>query len=175
MTAEQLKLRTSIKETLKRFVLIRGTVLGIIGCILLYAALFLPVDQLKIWGFPIILLAGGLIAVGFIPYRTLTKREHKPDELIIEGDYALHFNAQGEPTFTIPLSNVERYSYLEKGNLYGIGLWLKEPNGKVEVHNEQFDLDKFQQNSQKKYECDLFLPYFTQRSYNILNAFHQEE
>lgn len=177
MSAEQLKLRSSVKPTLMRFVLIRGTILGFIGaCLLLYGALFLPAETLKMWGFPILILALILIAVGLIPYRRLTRRERYPDELIVDGSNTIHFNIRGEPTFSIPLQNMERYSYLEKGRLYGLGIWLKQPEkDKIEIHNSKFDLEKYKLTSQKQYECDIFLPFFTQRSYNILNAFIKEE
>lgn len=177
MTAETLKLRSSVKSSLKKFVLIRGTVLAVLGvCILLYGALFLAVETLAVWGFPMLFVAIALIAIGLMPYRRLCRREKRPDEIVENGNLALHYNMEGRPTFTIPLVSIDRKAYVEKGRDYGIAIWLKQPlPQKLIVFNPNVDMEKYQQESLKRHGSDLFFPYFTERSYKALTAFEEVE
>lgn len=167
---EGYKLRSSIRTSLMRFVLMKGTAIALIGALLLlYGGIFLPVDVLSIWGFPLMLAGGGLIAAGLLPYRLLSRLERKPDELIVNTN-ELILISQGRPCLTIPCQSIARTAYIEYGRCYGIAIWLKTPiPEKVIVHTSRFP-KRYQKNTHKYYDCTLFLPYFTERSFTTLQT-----
>jgi hypothetical protein len=173
MSNDILKIRSSIKSSLLRLILIRGTIIAGVGALFIFlAAAFLTVTLLNTWGFLILCLAVSLIGIGMIPYRKLTRLEKKPYEIIAEDNSKLHFKILGNPAFMIPCVSIQNMKYLEKGNIYGIAIFLKRPlTEKILINEQNFDMRKFQKNSQKKYACDLFLPYFSQRSFNELSEF----
>lgn len=168
--SESLKLRTSVRTSLKNHVLFQGTVLSGIGAILLLiGGTVLPVGVLEVWGLFLMLAATGLIALGMVPYRRLTLLERSPNEMIIFPDKGLTYLLKGESILTIPLSSIQRFSYVEKEHEYGIGIHLKESlPEKVIIHNPKFAALAFQKNSHDQYGCDLFFPYFTEHSYRSL-------
>lgn len=170
MANDTIKVRSSIKSTLMRSIIMRGTFLAILGAaILLYAGVFLSLDALSILGLPLLLFSGGLLTLGLLPYRKLTSLEKKPDELVMDHSNLSYF-LRGKPTLTIPRTIVEKYSYIDRGNTYGIGVWLKHPAPeKIIVRNSQFDAGWFEQASRTKYGCDLFFPYFTERAMQALS------
>jgi hypothetical protein len=140
MNDDFLKLRTSIKPDLMRSVLFRGSFLGGLGVILLAATgAFLPVPILSRWGIPIFLTSMGLIAVGMLPYRKLTRLEKNPDEILISEDEQFVYRRKGKVVFAIPLSSINSCTYVDDASHYGIEITLKEG---------------------QKY----FLPYFTDRT-----------
>jgi hypothetical protein len=127
MNDDFLKLRTSIKPELMRRVLFRGSFLGGFGVILMVASgAFLPVPVLSRWGMPIFLLSIGLIAVGMLPYRKLTRLEKNPDEIIISKDEQLVYLRKGKVVFTAPLSSINSCTYVDDESHYGIKITLKE-------------------------------------------------
>ncbi|MBA3957825.1 MAG: hypothetical protein H0X51_05460 [Parachlamydiaceae bacterium] len=169
---ETLKLRSSIKPSVMRRTVLYGTVCAAIGAfILLYSALFLSVETLSTWGLLILVVSGTLISVGLLPYRKLTRLERHPHELIAIEDQALQFYVRGQLVLTIPSISVQRYTYIVNGQDYGIAVHLKQPlPEKLVVHEHSFKMRKFQERSRKKYNCDLFFPYFSERSYDELVA-----
>lgn len=176
MEKETFTIRSSISSSLMRKTLMRGTVLGGIGALtLLYAGIFLPLQQMKMWG-PILFLFGlGMITWGLFPYKRLKRLEEKPNRLDIEGDDWLHFSAGEKSLFSIPMVAIDHLTYIEKSHSYGIGLFLKNPiPQKIIINDSNVDIEKFIQSSRKQYGCDLFLSYFSQRSYEMLNGFVQQ-
>lgn len=167
---ETIKLRSSIKPSLKRIAVIRGTLLAAIGMgILLYGTLFMSVTDLTQWGWLMFLVAGVLTAAGLIPYRKLTKLEREPYEIAVIQDLSLTFSSNQHQLFTIPITAIQRFDHQDKDELYGIRIWLQHPpKEKVIIQDPYFDIKAFENRSRKLWECDLFLPYFTERSYKSL-------
>jgi hypothetical protein len=165
-----LKLRSSIRSSLMRFVLFRGTLIAALGgTLLLYGAIALPENTLRLWGLPILLIAGGLMTIGMLPYRKLTQLEKNPYEIIAPDEKSIHFAKNGKALFIIPVESVERTAFLDRGDMYGIRIWLKRPiPQKMIVQDPKFNMEKFQKDSLKKFNCDLFLPYFSAHSYASL-------
>ena len=163
----EIKLRSSIKPILLRHTLFTGSLLSGFGVSsLLISALFLPTHTLEKYGFAIVLLAFLLIGFGLIPYRKLARLEIKPNEIIInEETLYIIFNKQ--PTLLIPIAVIENISYLDSKLHYGFKFSLKKPAlEKMTLLNHRFKIVKWHYHSQKNYQCDLFLPYFSHRSYN---------
>lgn len=91
-----------------------------------------------------ILIAGlGLIALGLIPYRRLQRLEVRPNELVIS-EHGLIYYKGGDLQWKLPYSSIQRLSFQETAWRYGIAL---DVEGRF----------------------DLFLPYFTKRSFQILD------
>lgn len=172
---QNLKLRSSIKPELMRRTLFRGTIVAAIGgIVLLYGALFLPTEFLTRWGLPIAVLAGILVTVGLLPYKRLVKLGKQPYELVAIEDKSLQFFSHGRHIFTIPTNSIEKLTYIERKNVYGIGLKLKKPlPEKLSVHDSRYPVERFQTRSRKVFNHDFFFPYFTQRSYDDLINFQK--
>lgn len=136
-------LRTSVDPGLLKWRLYLGTFLG--GCgafILLISAISLPTQSLEKWGFMILIIGMSLIALGLIPYRKLQRLEVKPNELVISKHGLIYYKG-GELQWKLPFSSIHRFSFQETAWSYGIVL---DVEGRF----------------------DLFLPYFTRRSFQIL-------
>jgi hypothetical protein len=170
--SDELKLRSSIHTPLMKSVLMKGSFLAAIGVSLLaYGGIFMPVQELNIWGFPLFMIGGGLITAGLLPYRRLRSLERKPDELILDNE-SLQFISKGVTCLTIPLKSIARTAYIEQKLNYGIGVWFKSPlPAQVIVHNNKFSLKKLH-GTHKTYDCNLFFPYFSERSYNQLREIY---
>lgn len=147
----------SIKTELMRKTLFKGSMIaGLGGIFILFGGVFFDEKSLSSWGLPLFFLAMGLIAAGMIPYRRLTRLEKNP-HLVVVNERELVFFKQGKKTFTIPLESIDSISYCHSGDLYGIGIVIKKnPQKKVIIHSRLFD--------RKRFGCDLFLPYFSERS-----------
>lgn len=156
--------------------LVRGTILGAFGIILiLLGGIFLPPRLLQYLGLPILMLGGALILWGMLPYKKLRRLEIKPYELIAFENKQLQYLAAGKPLLTIPSASIERISYFESGNDYGITIALKKPiPEKIRIQDSHFHFEEFQEKSRSRYCSDLFLPYFSERSCNLLNNFMNE-
>lgn len=170
MGAETLRLRSTIKPSLLRRVLLRGSILAILGaCILLYANIFISVDELSTWGLLIVCIALTLIAIGLIPYRKLTRLERHPYEMIAAEQIVTL--KKDNPLFSFPINSIEKIAYIEQDNSYGIGIWLKNPE-KILLHIPKFEMNRFKLKTQQHDSCDLFLPYFSERSCKSLEDFY---
>ncbi len=170
MGEDLIKLRSSINSSLKRYVLLRGTFLAFLGMALIaYCGAFLAPETLHIWGLPAFLIGLALITVGLLPYRRLTQLELKPHEIILDDTSSLKFFSKGRPLFSLPFADIAKMEYIDEKYRYGIGLWLKKPfPEKILIHDSHFDMKAFQTRSQKKAGCDIFLPYFTKRSFEAV-------
>lgn len=175
MEESLLTLRSSIKPSLKKSKLIRGTLLSLIGVSLwFYGGLFLSTATLTIFGWPILIIGGILIAGGLIPYRKLVRLENKPNELTVTDLEELYFSMQEVPMFKIALENVEEMAFLDDDRRYGIGVWIKHPKSKnVIVLHPSLELNAYLRDCQKYYFCDLFFPFFTKRSFQELEEIYK--
>lgn len=160
MSYEPLKLRSSVKSSLKRYTLIRGTLIAGLGALLIVVTgIYLPVQEMQIWGLPILIMGLGLIAFGLMPYRRLSRLENSPNEVILFDD-SFQFFSKGRKIYTVPFSSIDKTSLIDNGTDYGIAIWLKKsPEQKVIVHDKKL--------AYARKGCDIFLPYFTERSFAI--------
>lgn len=163
-------LRSSIKTSLKRHALFKGTLFASLGAFLiLYGGIFVPVAELTTWGLPLLLAGGTLITLGLRPYQRLSYLERKPNVLTISQE-DLQFTTRGKLTLTIPWVSIEKITYVESRTEYGIRIHLKHPlPEKIMVHNPRFNSSRFQKDSRKKQQCDLFFPYFSRNAYKQLS------
>lgn len=130
----------------------------------------MPPLLMGIWGLPLFLVGMGLIAWGLIPYRRLRSLEENPYRITLDGESSMTFISKGKPLFTVPRQAIGEMGYIEEENTYGIALHLKSPlPEKLQIENATFDLAEFRERSKKEHACDLFIPYFSQRSYSTLN------
>lgn len=153
-----------------RHALMRGSLIAALGiALLVYAGAFIPAATLHIWGWLIYAFGIGLITFGLLPYRRLSRLEKKPHEIIVDDKDRLLFLLRGRKTFSVPTQSIDTIEFAPEKYMYGIAINLKRPiEGKVIVHDSSFNMQRFMDASQKKHRCDLFLPYFTNRSCNIL-------
>lgn len=173
MEKQKASLRSSVSSAMMQKTLLRGTFLGGLGVLILLAAgIFVPPDQMKVWGPFFFLFSLGLITFGLLPYKKLKRLEEKPYTLTIEGEEWLHLSSQGKPLFSIPISSIDHIDYMDRSDPYGIAVFLKNPlPKKLTVQDPNFDLAAFYQRSLNQHQCDLFLSYFSRRSFIALQEF----
>ena len=154
------KVRSIIKPVLKRRKLWLGSLLSFSGSIILiFSALFLSPSFLTYWGIPIFCIGIGLIALGLIPYKTLTKLELHPHEIHYDEDMMIFF-LNGKKAFFLPRVNIDRIENIEDPIEYGLKIYLKHPMPeKIGLFDPHFNLQKFQRNSRRLHQCDLWFPY----------------
>lgn len=166
-------IRSSVLARLMRQTLLRGSFLAGVGifCLLL-AGIFLPLSEMEMWGPLIFIFSLGLITWGLLPYKRLKRLEENPYEIAIEGEEWLHFSAGQKLLFSIPICSIDHIIFIDQKNEYGVGVFLKKPlSKKLRLENSNFDLVGFQERSFKKYQCDLFLSYFSLRSFTSLQEY----
>jgi hypothetical protein len=160
-----LTLFTSIQSDFKRRILLRASVLGGIGALLLVGGgAFIPPAQLALWGVPLVLLAIILIAGGMVPYRRLCKLELSPDRLEVT-DVLLLFRKE-RLALTIPFEAIESLSFVQTSSYYGVRIGLKpHPAQKLRIHLPLGNA-ALRRGGGKKGEIhwDLFLPFFSRES-----------
>lgn len=149
-----------IKESLKR----RGPFAALGALLIITAGASMGVDLLKIWGLPIFIFGICLIGYGLFPYKKLTQLQYRPHEIWYDGHY-YWFLKQGKPLLKIPKDAIAKSCFMEKNKLYGWAIWLEPlPDEKVVVFQKKFNFSEFREDSQAKFECDIFLPFFTENS-----------
>lgn len=117
---------SKIKPIIKKRLLIKGTILSFIGITLLIGmGTFAPVSMLSSWGIPTFFIGIFLIGGGLIPYRKLTRLETCPHQLLLNNNSLTFISTRGNHV-VVPYEAVEKVSYIETRNRYGIRLELKE-------------------------------------------------
>jgi len=164
-----IRIRSTVYAKDIKTVLLRGTFISLVGVFLIcYSGTWLPAVQLNIWGSVIFLTGLGLITWGMIPYRKLTQLQIHAHELIVTPDF-FSYAPKGKMTLTIPFSALQKSEFLQVQSIYGIALHLKKnPKEKIQIHDHYFNVSSFRRKSQKQFGCDLFLPYFTEKSWRRL-------
>lgn len=164
-----MKVYSTIKTDIKKAALIKGSSIAGVGILSwVLGAVFMDRQQLQDYGWLVFLFGLVLLAVGMIPYKRLTRLENSPNEIVFDGEIFSYYR-RGLPAFTIPAESIKETIYLEKTEPYGIGIQLKTPLPKpVTVQDPHLDMVDFQKKSQRGYGCDLFLPYFSRRTYQEL-------
>lgn len=177
MSEESLTIRSSIKTSLMKHTLFRGTVIASVGgALLLFAGIFVPVSSLSYWGFPIFLASIALITLGLLPYKQLKRLEVNPYQIVADQEKMWHFFEKGMPLFSLPVDDIEKTLLIENEYLYGIGVILKKPLPlPIVVHRKAFSLEDYERKSLKKCGCDLFFPYFSKRAYQELLEFQSPD
>lgn len=168
MPIDSFSVYSSIKPDLMKRTLLRGTLIASLGMApMVYSLLHIGPGALSHWG-AILFFAGLLlIAIGMVPYRYLTSLERNPHKVSLFHNLGLVYFHKGKKTLTIPFSAIETITYKEAGQNYGIAIHLKKnPADKVVVNNPLFDMEKYQRLNQRLFGCDLFLQYFTRRSFD---------
>ena len=164
-----MKIHSSIRPELKKQVLMRGSIFAGIGALLLLlTGAFLPLSLLKYWGWLIFLMSMGLITLGLLPYRKLTRLEKVPQAIEIEKDRMVVYSDH-KLLMAIPFSTIQNLEYIDKEGDYGIGIWLKHPiEEKIILKSDKFDILNYTNLSRRKFGCDLMFPYFSKRGYEEL-------
>ncbi|MBA3720813.1 MAG: hypothetical protein H0W88_00255 [Parachlamydiaceae bacterium] len=172
---EKLTLYNSVQSSLIRQALLRGIMFASIGIFfIVFSGILINKETLSAWGFPIFFISLSLIAIGLIPYRRLTRLATKPDALtIIDLDY-LEFVSKGKMIIEVPLKDILKLDYIEIGNKYGIGLWVRPEK----IENMILGYSYCDQSTKKiccQLKCNFFFPYFTKRSFHELNDWMRED
>lgn len=163
------KYRSSIHSPLLKKALLQGSCLAGLGAFLLLTGTFLPLGILKVWGPFIFLISLALIGWGLIPYRRLKQLETEPHEILLSNNQLL-FCWRKKPVFAIQLEGIKKAVFISSRDGYGIGVSLIDSSLRyVQICDEKFDITRFQQQSIKRYGCDLFLPYFSERTFQLMN------
>ena len=164
------KWRTAITSTFKRQCVLRASLGGGLGVMILVGAgSFLPLQFLESWGLPLFFASLGLITWSMLPYKQLVQLENKPDELWLNTKGDIVYAKKGIPTFTVPQNSLEKMFFIQKTNEYGICLSIKQhPREKVRIHNPNFDYATINHKNLRKYGCDIFLPFFSERTFKDL-------
>lgn len=165
-----LKLTSSIKPELKSQILFKGTFLALLGVILLLGAgIFLSPKSIENWGLPLFGTAFGLMAWGMIPYRRLCALERTPQLMCLSEEGNLQYFSKGKPILTLPVSIIATMTFRATPRLYGIELKLNKPaSEKIIVFGGPSVLRPLQKNADL-HTCDLFFPYFSERSFKRLH------
>ena len=160
--------RSSIRSEWLNLTLKKGGFMSGAGAlIIIFSGTFLPLSLLKIGGVPIFFMSLICIAKGWLPYRKLTSLQLKPHEIHYDGHF-LVFLRGGKPLLKIAEASIQKIFYRENEKHYGIGLLLKRPIvDKVKVLQPHFKPNSVE-------ECDLFFPYFSERSFHELETARQE-
>lgn len=135
--------KTTIKDSLIRYYLFRGTILaGLGGGILLFTGVFLPLLSLSEMGIPIFLLGIGLITWGLLPYRRLWRLELNPCELVANDNYLALFHGERRLLY-IPQKKIAKIQYFEGKHAYGLRLMLKSKLQKKTVFYNKIKLNSY--------------------------------
>jgi hypothetical protein len=177
MTRNILVLRSSISSALLKETLLRGFIVAFFGVlILLFAGSYLPVEFLHKWGWSLFLIGIGLVTLGMLPYRHLSRLQIKPNELILSDSDHIVFFQKGKKLLTIPLQSIAQMKCVIHPRLYGIALWLKStPLEPIVVHQSAKEVENMRRLGQRIGNADLFFPYFNQRAYDELMDWQYEE
>jgi hypothetical protein len=169
MMAEHERIHTAIDPKLLTRTLARGCVVGGLGiAMILAAAVELDVSQMPTWGVAALIIGIVLVALGWLPYKSLSKRRARPDELM-PTEEALIYSQEGTLTLTIPLDSISRVSHIDQPPLYGVALELKEhPEERVRVHTRDYDVHRIRHHAKRKFGVDLYFPYFTHAAFQEL-------
>ncbi len=148
---------SSVRPELKRRVLMKGSLWAAIGTLpLIYGGIFFGVNVLSFWGFALLGFWIFCLLMGMIPYRKLTRLEVNPDSLIVDVEKLTYIRGKKE-ILSVPLESIESLDYIDSGDIYGIGVRLKNPvPKKVVIYNELTTIYGLEGYS-------LFFVYFTER------------
>jgi len=208
----KLLLRTSIRKQTKKHAAFLGVILaGIALSCLWVIEIILPLLGLESMGGWAWVLRGALVSSGFVPYQKVFWQKNHPDILEIDED-KICLCKDSTILFTLFWNQVESFTFLDRGAVYGIAFTLKNEQAALQMFDKKArnnpetlsyllaNLQELSQNpetasgemnrespyvaqpppkiileeSRKKYGVDIFLPYFTERSYVMLEQWHKQ-
>lgn len=157
-----LYLRTSIRKEVEATTRKKGWKVALAAlCFILASELLLPlfeISPLGIWSWLIGTSAAGL---GAIPHQKLKNQDKNPDILHGTEETLSYFQAN-KSLFTLAWSEIESFHFIDTGRDYGLAFNLKTP------------LKGISEKCREKYGADLFLPYFSQGSYMLLEKWREQ-
>jgi hypothetical protein len=180
MVKEFLVVRSSISSALLRKTLFRGFAIAFIGiCILLFAGSNLSVEFLHKWGWSLFLIALGLITLGMLPYRRLSRLQVNPSKIVFFDLNYMTYVQRDKKILTIPVESIAQMSYISHSHSYpyGIAIWLKpSPIEPIIAHQSFKEVEQMRKQGQRINKADVFLPYFNQRAYDeLMNWLFEKE
>lgn len=156
---EEMKIRTTLSNPLLKQKLFKGFFIALVGVIAMVSAgIFLPGPLLSKLGLFVYIFGFGLITIGLLPYRKLSRLQNKPNELRLTGEDRLEFWAKGQCRLIIPIRCLKGFAYTETENGNGITFYLNHPS---EMDNKT--LKGYQILVNREEPSILFL-YFSKRS-----------
>lgn len=174
---DRLKLFTTVKQPLVKERLIKGGATATAGgTLLLLTGGFLPVEYLHNWGLVVFIVSLALIAYGWLPYKRLNQLQSKPNLLILDVE-SLSFEKNGRLSYSVPLRSIARCGHVDGAEDYGICLWLHKPlPEKVHIYDRSLNFRRMQRKTRKQHGCDLYIPFFSRRSYmQLADALEEAE
>jgi hypothetical protein len=165
MTAAEhpmLLLRTHVSQKLERK-LLRQAVSSLLSAfgILWLADLLLPlagIEELGIWRF---VAGGGIIGISYAPYYQILRYKLSPAMLRVTDD-ELILTRQGSEVFRVPWPLVEEFHFVDGELCYGIAFSISPIETRPSIPK------RLHEQSKKAYGVDLFLPFFSESSYQLL-------
>lgn len=170
-----LTLHSQVKPELIRKVLRRAialTFLGLIGIIIGTIRLFQePLDQ---WALFIFTAGLALMAIGLAPYFRLSYLSSKPCTIKVFGHERLEFFSKNQKKLTIPMHKIENIVFIDKEDLYGIGIQLKPAfRNQLIAKFHLMEHNPLQRRWQDEFEADAFFAYFGRNAFDELVAWRQ--
>ena len=128
------------------------------------------------WGLPLYLVGILLIVVGLKPHQKLKQLENNPNVIFVDQNLMLTFKSKGLEIFSISLRAFSKFEYIDHGDNYGLAFWFAHPMRHYFFsHIPSIKLDEMQKEAKTKYGCDIFLPYFSNRTREALHEFIDAE
>ncbi len=157
-----LYLRTAIKpEIEKRSRKIGRKALFIAASLVVTSEYVLPLLELETLGGWAWLAGSGLAGLGLIPHQRVSSRQKHPYILHSTED-SISLHKDNKCLLNIPWSQIESIQFIDRGKEYGLAFILKSP------------LKSISKRCRKRYGVDLFLPYFSQASFHMLEKWQNE-
>ena len=129
-------LYTTIRQTTKKNLLVRGLILATLGSLLLFCmGTFASIGILSSLGFPTFVLSMVLIGWGLIPYRKYVKLETHPHQIYFEKT-SLTFVSNRGNQITISYNDISDISFIDSKYKYGI--LLKRKGSGMDIHLPYF-------------------------------------
>lgn len=167
MIEESCTFYSTVTPSLLRKTLLKSFAISLLGLlILLGGGIFVHPTLLKTWGGIIFIVGLGLITFGWLPYRRLTYLAAKPNQIRITSEPSFQFISRGHMIFNLPINTIKKLIYVKDQKNYGIGIQLM-PDFKKQLKGKNLYLSPSPQNP----SLDLFLPYFSQRSFDELREY----
>lgn len=131
---EVMKIRTTLSNPFIKKKLFQGFFIALTGIIgIVSAGILLSEPMMAHWGLYIYLLGFGLITLGLLPYRKLSRLQNKPNELRID-ENRLEFWAKDQCRLLIPVNAIKHLAYEENEGENSIELCL-HPSVNIDKKN----------------------------------------
>ncbi|MBS0637774.1 MAG: hypothetical protein JSS12_09700 [Verrucomicrobia bacterium] len=157
-----LYLRTSIRKEAAETTRKKGWKVALAAAFFIAASEYLlplfEIAPLGIWSWLIGTSAAGL---GALPHQMLKNQDKNPD--ILHGtEKTLSFFQANKSLFTLAWNEIESFHYVDNGKDYGLAFHLKTP------------LEGISDKCRERHGVDLFLPYFSEGSYMMLEKWRTQ-